>query len=112
MADPARRGGRYGNRRAFQEQELGFRTHETRSLRSGRVRTPAAIPWVQDPIEPVTPVCYLSPMNMLLLILVLILLFGGGGLYLGGPAIGGVSVRFILLVCLVIYFLGGFRVRN
>jgi hypothetical protein len=53
--------------------------------------------------------CYFNPMNMLLLIVVLLLLFGGGGFYFGGPVIGGGGLGLILLICLVIYFMGGFR---
>jgi hypothetical protein len=53
--------------------------------------------------------CYLNAMNMLLLIVVLLLLFGGGGFYFGGPIIGGSGLGLILLICLVIYFMGGFR---
>ena len=51
-------------------------------------------------------------MNPLLIILVLLLLFGGGGFYLGGPAIGGGGFGLILLVCIVIYFMGGFRTKR
>jgi hypothetical protein len=48
-------------------------------------------------------------MNLLLLVVVLLLLFGGGGFYIGGPAIGGSGLGLVLVVCLVIYCLGGFR---
>jgi hypothetical protein len=54
-------------------------------------------------------VCYFNDMNILLLIVVLLLLFGGGGFYFGGPVIGGGGLGLILLICLVIYFAGGFR---
>lgn len=40
---------------------------------------------------------------------VLLILFGGGGFYFGGPVIGGSALGLILLICLVIYFMGGFR---
>jgi hypothetical protein len=40
---------------------------------------------------------------------VLMLLFGGGGFYFGGPVIGGSGVGLILLICLIAYFMGGFR---
>ena len=40
---------------------------------------------------------------------VLLLLFGGGGFYYGGPVYGGSGLGLVLLVCLVIYFMGGFR---
>jgi hypothetical protein len=33
-------------------------------------------------------------------------------LYLGGPAIGGGGFGLILLVCLVIYLMGGFRTKS
>jgi len=55
---------------------------------------------------------YISAMNLVVLIVVLILLFGGGGFYFGGPAIGGGALGAVLLICLVVYFMGGFRSRN
>jgi hypothetical protein len=51
-------------------------------------------------------------MNPLLLIVVLILLFGGGGFYFGGPAIGGSGLGLILLICLIVYLMGGLRGRR
>ena len=51
-------------------------------------------------------------MNLILLILVLLLLFGGGGFYIGGPVIGGSGLGLILVICLVIYVMGGFRPRK
>lgn len=51
-------------------------------------------------------------MNLLLLMVVLLLLFGGGGFYFGGPAIGGGGVGLILLVCLIVFLMGGFRAKN
>jgi len=51
-------------------------------------------------------------MNPLLLIIILLLLFGGGGFYLGGPAYGGGGLGLILLICLIVYLLGGFRARE
>jgi hypothetical protein len=50
-------------------------------------------------------------MNILLLMVVLLLLFGGGGFYFGGPVIGGSGLGLILLICLAVYLLGGFRPR-
>ena len=55
---------------------------------------------------------YLVGMNILLLMLVLLLLFGGGGFYFGGPVIGGSGLGLVLLVCLIVYFMGGFRPRS
>jgi hypothetical protein len=46
-------------------------------------------------------------MNMLLILLVLLLLVGDG-FYFGGPVIGG-GIGLILLTCLIIYIMGGFR---
>ena len=40
---------------------------------------------------------------------VLLLLFGGGGFYFGGPVIGGSGLGLVLLICLVIFLMGGFR---
>ena len=48
-------------------------------------------------------------MNPLLLIVILLLLFGGGGFYFGGPAIGGSVLGLALLICLIVYLMGGFR---
>ena len=52
---------------------------------------------------------YSVGMNPILLILVLLLLFGGGGFYLGGPVYGGGGVGLILVICLIMFCLGGFR---
>lgn len=51
-------------------------------------------------------------MNLLLVIIVLLLLFGGGGFYVGGPAIGGGGLGLALLICLIVYLMGGFRSRK
>lgn len=48
-------------------------------------------------------------MNPVLFVLILLVLLGGGGLYLGGPAIGGAGFALFLLVCIGIYLKGGFR---
>ena len=53
--------------------------------------------------------CYFTGMNILLLIVVLLLLFGGGGFYFGGPVIGGSGLGLILLICLIVFLMGGFR---
>ena len=52
---------------------------------------------------------YPGTMNLLLLVIVLLLLFGGGGFYFGGPVIGGGGLGLVLVICLIIYFMGGFR---
>jgi len=57
-------------------------------------------------------VCYFIVMNLLLVLLVLLLLCGGGGFYLGGPFIGGSGIGLILVICLIIYFMGGFRTKS
>ena len=56
--------------------------------------------------------CYSASVNLLLLIVVLLLLFGGGGFYFGGPAIGGSGLGLVLLICLVLYLVGGFRPKS
>ncbi len=56
--------------------------------------------------------CYVIGMNILLLVLILVLLFGGGGFYFGGPVIGGSGLGLILLLCLIIWTLGGFRTKS
>ena len=43
---------------------------------------------------------------------VLLLLFGGGGFYFGGPVIGGSGLGLILLICLIIWAMGGFRTKS
>jgi hypothetical protein len=48
-------------------------------------------------------------MNPLVLIIILLLLFGGGGFYIGGPVYGGSGIGLILLICVIVYLLGGFR---
>jgi hypothetical protein len=68
--------------------------------------------WGEDPIGNVGYECYLATMNMLLLIVVLLLLFGGGGFYFGGPLIGGSGLGLILMICLVVYLVGGFRTKT
>ena len=40
---------------------------------------------------------------------VLLLLFGGGGFYFGGPVIGGSGLGLVLLICLIVFLMGGFR---
>jgi hypothetical protein len=40
---------------------------------------------------------------------VLVLLFGGGGFYIGGPVIGGSGLGLVLLICLIVFVMGGFR---
>jgi hypothetical protein len=55
---------------------------------------------------------YLVGMNLLLLMVVLLLLFGGGGFYFGGPFIGGGGLGLVLLICLIVFFMGGFRPRS
>ena len=50
-------------------------------------------------------------MNPLILIIILLLLFGGGGFYVGGPVCGGSGLGLVLLICLIIYLMGGFRTR-
>jgi hypothetical protein len=56
--------------------------------------------------------CYFTVMNLIIILLVLLLLFGGGGFYFGGPAIGGGGIGLILVICLIIYFMGGFRTKR
>ena len=51
-------------------------------------------------------------MNLLLVLLVLLLLFGGGGFYFGGPIVGGSGIGLILLICLVIWVVDGFRTKT
>ena len=53
-----------------------------------------------------------TPMNPLLLIIILLLLFGGGGFYIGGPVYGGSGLGLVLLICVIIYLMGGWRTKN
>ena len=66
----------------------------------------------KDPVEAVPSTLILRSMNLILLIVVLLLLFGGGGYYYGGPAVGGGGLGLILVICLIIYLMGGFRSKN
>ena len=69
-------------------------------------------PWEKDPHRSGCSGALDCTMNLLLLIFVLLLLFGGGGFYFGGPVVGGGSLGLILVVCLIIYMLGGMRTKN
>jgi hypothetical protein len=51
-------------------------------------------------------------MNPFLLIIIFLLLFGGGGFYIGGPMIGGSGIGLILLICLIVYLMGGLRTKS
>jgi hypothetical protein len=66
----------------------------------------------KDPIGPVAAECYLATMGLILLILILLILFGGGGFYFGGPIFGGGGIGLILLICLIVYLMGGFRSKS
>jgi hypothetical protein len=95
----------------------GERTFRVKTVVKAIVSAPLAperiadspFPWGEDPIGTVDRRCYLSAMNTLLLIVVLLLLFGGGGFYFGGPVIGGSGLGLILMVCLIVWIMGGFR---
>jgi hypothetical protein len=63
------------------------------------------------PIGAVAAACYRGGMNLLILVIIFLLLFGGGGFYFGGPVIGGGGLGLILLICLIVYFMGGWRTR-
>jgi hypothetical protein len=66
----------------------------------------------EGPIEAVIAERYLAAMNPLLLFIILLMLFGGGGYYAGGPAYGGGGIGLIVLVCLAIYLMGGWRTKK
>ena len=69
--------------------------------------------WVgKGPMVAVAAKRYRKVMNLLLLVIVLLLLFGGGGFYFGGPVIGGGGLGLVLVICLIIYFVGGFRAKT
>jgi hypothetical protein len=51
-------------------------------------------------------------MNQLLLVIILLILLGGGGFYWGGPMYGGSGLGLVLLICLIIFLMGGFRGRR
>jgi hypothetical protein len=51
-------------------------------------------------------------MNNLIIIIILLLLLGGGGFYFGGPVYGGSGLGLVLLVCIIIALMGGFRTRE
>ena len=61
----------------------------------------------------ISGLCHLKVMNPLLIILILVLLLGGGGgFYYGGPVVGGSGIGLILVICLVVYMVGGFRTKS
>jgi hypothetical protein len=62
--------------------------------------------------EPPTALAYHVGMNPLLLIIILLLIFGGGGFYVGGPAYGGGGLGLVLIICLIIWLMGGFGRRG
>lgn len=68
--------------------------------------------WGKHPMATSVPPCQPMHMNILLVLLVLLLLFGGGGFYFGGPAVGGGGLGLILVICIVIYLMGGFRTKR
>lgn len=70
------------------------------------------VPVGEGPIVAVIAERYLAAMNPLLLIIILLMLFGGGGYYAGGPAYGGGGIGLIVLICLIIYLMGGWRTKK
>ena len=66
----------------------------------------------EHPIDGKQATWYCAAMNLVLLVIVLLLLFGGGGFYFGGPAIGGGGVGLILVICLIVFLMGGFRAKS
>jgi hypothetical protein len=78
------------------------------AARGGRLRPMVG----EGPIEAAPRPCYLGPMNLILLFIILLLLFGGGGFYIGGPAFGGGGLGLILIICLIVYLMGGFRAKS
>jgi len=65
----------------------------------------------EGPIGAVGAECYFVIMNVILLVIVFLLLFGGGGFYIGGPAVGGGGLGLVLLICLIVFLMGGFRTK-
>ena len=65
----------------------------------------------KGPMVVIATMRYCKVMNLLILVIVLLLLFGGGGFYFGGPVIGGGGLGLVLVICLIIYFMGGFRAK-
>jgi len=86
------------------------RSQNRHAAQADSKRQPAL--WGEDPIGTVAAMGYPPAMNILLLLVVLLLLFGGGGFYFGGPFIGGGGIGLVLLICLVVYFMGGFRTKT
>lgn len=66
----------------------------------------------EDPIAAPAARRYIATMNLILLIIVLLLLFGGGGFYIGGPVVGGSGLGLVLLICLIVFLMGGFRAKS
>jgi hypothetical protein len=67
---------------------------------------------VKTPYEALQRPVIFRVMNILLILLILLVLFGGGGFYFGGPVIGGSGLGLILFVCLIVYLMGGFRMKS
>jgi len=63
-------------------------------------------------MQAISEMCNIKVVNALLIILVLLVLLGGGGFYYGGPVYGGSGIGLILLICLVVYLVGGFRTKS
>ena len=55
---------------------------------------------------------YHPGMNLSILTTMFLLLLVGCGYYFGGPAIGGSGIALILLTCLIVYLMGGFRAKT
>jgi hypothetical protein len=89
-----------------ESEPLPYQQPQTSRFRKGQAREF----WVgKGPMVAVAATRYRRIMNLLLLVIVLLLLFGGGGFYFGGPVIGGGGLGLVLVICLIIYFMGGFR---
>jgi hypothetical protein len=88
-----------------QQTMMGFKA-ETIGLYSAHRFMPAMLENTKN--ESLTTKSF-TFMNLLLLVVILLLLFGGGGFYWGGPAYGGGGLGLVLLICLIIFLVGGFR---
>jgi hypothetical protein len=103
------------------QQRGTLRNPRSQTIATGRNATQGAVPLVavgkvsqtigadHGTRAPGAPPCCVNP---LLLVIIILLLVGGGGFYLGGPAFGGGGIGLILLICLIVYLMGGFRGRK
>jgi hypothetical protein len=51
-------------------------------------------------------------MDALLFVVALLLMFGWGGFYLGGPVVAASGLALVLMLCVLLYVMGGLRTKT